>query len=128
MKCWPVEIDERSRSAGTGQKAQGSSCPIAMLWRIFWVVAVLQGIDLITTYAVLVSGGREGNVFMRRVILTPFAPFLKISALVFFAALIAASARFGRPSARRLSIAGYAVLIFYVLIDINNTVVLFKQR
>ena len=91
-----------------------------LLWRLFWVLAVLQAADLLTTYQVLASGGHEGNVFMRATILTPAAPMLKTLALVFFASLILMSARWGRPAPRRLMYAAYGLIAVYAVIVANN--------
>ncbi|MCL6553137.1 MAG: DUF5658 family protein [Firmicutes bacterium] len=90
------------------------------LWRQFWVIAVLQVADLHTTYLVLEKGGREGNVFMKSLILTPLAPVVKALALAFFAALIVGSHRYGHPSPRRLAIAAWVVLGIYLVTIINN--------
>jgi hypothetical protein len=92
----------------------------ALLWRLFWVLAVLQAVDLVTTYKVLSSGGYEGNFFMRKVILTPMAPLLKTLALIFFALLIIGSTARGRPSPRRLTFVAYGLVALYLVIVINN--------
>ena len=92
----------------------------AMLWRLFWVLAVLQVVDLITTYRVLSLGGREGNFFMRKVILTPMAPLLKTLALIFFALLIIGSTARGRPSPQRLTLVAFGLVALYLLVVINN--------
>ena len=92
----------------------------ARLWRLFWVLAVLQVVDLVTTYGVLLSGGHEGNVFMRRVILTPMAPLLKTLALIFFALLIIGSTARGRPSPQRLTLVAFGLVALYLLVVINN--------
>jgi hypothetical protein len=84
------------------------------------VLAVLQAVDLITTYQVLASGSHEGNWFMRAVILTPFAPVMKVLPLAFFAALIMLSTTRGRPAPGRLIIAAYVVVAVYVVIVGNN--------
>jgi len=120
--------EDHAREGLVTSGARSPSFPITALWRLFWGIAALQGIDLVTTYAVLASGGREGNIFLKQIILTPLAPILKLIALAFFAMLIAASGRLGKPDPRRLSIAGFAILIFYVLLDINNVIVLLRQH
>ena len=93
---------------------------IPRLWRLFWVLAVLQAVDLITTYVVLSMGGREGNLFMRKVILTPMAPLLKTLALIFFALLIIGSTARGRPSPQRLTLVAFGLVALYLLVVINN--------
>jgi hypothetical protein len=99
---------------------------VAVLWRQFWAIAFLQVADLWTTYRLLEAGGREGNLLMREVILTPMAPVVKALALVFLAALIVRSQRHGRPNPRRLAVLGWVVLGIYVVTVVNNlSIVLF---
>jgi len=100
----------------------------ARLWRLFWVLAVLQAVDLVTTYKVLSLGGHEGNVFMRKVILTPMAPLLKTLALIFFALLIIGSSARGRPSPQRLTVVAIGLVALYLLVVINNVSHLFLLR
>jgi uncharacterized protein DUF5658 len=100
----------------------------ARLWRLFWILALLQAIDLITTYGVLSLGGREGNFFMRKVILTPMAPLLKTLALIFFALLIIGSTARGRPSPQRLTLVAFGLVALYLLVVINNVSHLFLLR
>ncbi|MDR7482941.1 MAG: DUF5658 family protein [Armatimonadota bacterium] len=98
----------------------------AVLWRQFWALAAFQVADLWTTYRLLEGGGREGNVLMREVILTPMAPVVKALALVFLAALIVRSQRHGHPSPRRLAVAVWLVLGVYTVTIVNNlSIVLF---
>lgn len=94
------------------------------LWRLFWVIAILQAIDLATTYLILLLGGREGNIFMRRMILTPVAPLAKALALVFFAVLIMRASSRGRPSPSRLIVAAYVVIAAYTVVTVNNVAIL----
>jgi len=96
------------------------------LWRLFWAVAALQAGDLVTTYGMLSAGGREGNMFMRDVILTPVAPMVKALALVFLAGLIATSRQRGRPAPHRLVIAAWIIVGVYVVTVLNNvSIILF---
>ena len=95
-----------------------------VLWRLFWALTALQAIDLITTYLILGRGGREGNVFMREVILTPLAPVVKGFALLFLSALILSSLSRGRPAPRRLTVVTWVILGFYVATVVNNASVL----
>lgn len=97
-----------------------------VLWRQFWAIAAFQVADLWTTYRLLEAGGREGNVLMREVILTPMAPVVKALALVFLAALIVRSQRHGRPSPRRLAATAWVILGIYAITIVNNlSIVLF---
>ncbi len=102
--------------------------PSATLWRLFWVLAGLQLLDLVTTYRVIGSGGREGNLLMRAVILTPMAPLLKAFALVFLALLILGSRARGRPAPHRLIIVSCGLVAIYVLIVMNNVANLLFAR
>ncbi len=104
------------------------SSPVVALWRLFWALAILQLFDLITTYRVMAAGGREGNVLMRNVILTPMAPLLKTLALVFLALLIIGSSTRGRPAPRRLLGAAYGLVAIYVLVVLNNIASLLLVR
>jgi hypothetical protein len=90
------------------------------LWRQFWIVAALQAGDLVTTYGMLSAGGREGNLFMQDVILTPVAPMVKALALVFLAGLIVTSRQRGRPAPHRLVVAAWIIVGVYVVIVLNN--------
>ncbi len=99
--------------------------PTALLWRLFWALAALQAIDLFTTYQVISLGGREGNVFMRKVILTPMAPLLKTLALIFFALLIIGSTARGRPAPHRLTFVAFGLVALYLVVVINNLAHLF---
>ncbi|MDR7556525.1 MAG: DUF5658 family protein [Armatimonadota bacterium] len=108
---------------GKGRIALGS---VTVLWCQFWTIALFQAADLWTTYRLLEAGGREGNPLMREVILTPMAPIVKAFALVFLAALIVRSQRYGRPSPRRLAVLGWIVLGLYAVTVVNNlSIVLF---
>ncbi len=98
--------------------------PSPGLWGLFWILAALQVVDLGTTYAVLSAGGREGNPFMREVILTPMAPVLKAFALVFLAALIVGSVTRGRPAPHRLRVAMWIVFGVYAVLVLNNVSIL----
>lgn len=91
-----------------------------MLWKLFWGLAALQVADLVTTYFILSSGGREGNILMREVILTPMAPVLKVFALVFLATLIVGSTGRGRPAPHRLKVMMWVITSAYVVIVLNN--------
>ena len=90
------------------------------LWRLFWSLAVLQVADLVTTYRILSAGGREGNILMREVVLTPMAPVLKAFALVFLATLIVGSNGRGRPAPHRLAVAMWVIFAAYVVTVLNN--------
>jgi hypothetical protein len=68
------------------------------LWRWCWVIAILQAIDLGTTYAILLLGGREGNAFI--------------------------GTSLGRPSPRRLIRAAYVVVAAYVFVAATNVITL----
>lgn len=97
------------------------------LWRHFWALAVLQAADLGTTYWAFSSGaGREGNVVLRGLELTPAAPVLKVFALIFLALLIIRSTRRGVPAPRRLLILTSTTLVAYTLIVVNNVRVLLR--
>jgi hypothetical protein len=97
------------------------------LWRHFWALAILQAVDLATTYWGFASGlGREGNVLLRGLELTPAAPVLKVFALIFLALLIIRSTRHGVPAPRRLLIVTSTTLVFYTLIVLNNVLVLLR--
>ena len=92
-----------------------------LMWGLFWALVALQAVDLLTTYEFLATGkAREGNVFMRSVILTPLAPVLKAFALVFLATLIVGSITRGRPAPHRLMVVMWAMFAAYVLIVLNN--------
>jgi Domain of unknown function (DUF5658) len=101
-----------------------SPTPAAILWRWFWVLAALQAADLATTHLLIASGGREGNIFMREIVLTPIAPAVKVGALIFVAALIFLSSGRGRPRPRRLLVMLWVVCAAYVWIVGNNIVIL----
>lgn len=91
------------------------------MWGLFWALAALQAIDLLTTYEFLSTGkAREGNIFVKSVILTPIAPLLKAFALVFLATLVVRSLTYGRPAPRRLMIAMWVIFAAYVVVTLNN--------
>lgn len=95
------------------------------LWGLFWTLAALQIVDLVTTYEFLAAGkGREGNFFMKSFIHTPIAPVLKALALVFLATLIVASITRGQPAPYRLAVAMWVIFGAYVLIAVNNILIL----
>jgi uncharacterized protein DUF5658 len=95
-------------------------------WPLFWVIAGLQVVDLVTTYEILAKGGREGNVLMREVILTPMAPVVKALALVLLAAIIVRSQNYGSPRPRRLYTLLWIVFAMYLVVLVNNvSIVLF---
>jgi hypothetical protein len=93
---------------------------------LFWVIAGLQVADLVTTYEILASGGREGNIFMKDVILTPMAPVVKALALVLLAAIVVRSQNYGSPKPHRLFALLWTVLVMYIVVIANNlSIVLF---
>lgn len=95
------------------------------LWGLFWALAVLQLVDLVTTYEFLATGkGREGNVFMKSFIHTPMAPVLKAFALIFLATLIVGSMTRGRPAPHRLMVMMWVILAAYVVIALNNAYII----
>jgi hypothetical protein len=100
----------------------------ASLWRLFAGVALLQVGDLATTYTILSAGGREGNILMRTIILTPTAPVLKATALLVLAILIVSSTGRGWPAPRRLFIATQVIFAFYTVVVLNNLAVLLLPR
>ena len=100
------------------------AAPAGVLWFLFGTVVVLQASDLGTTYVILSSGGREGNILMRTIILTPAAPLLKAVALLILAALIISSTELGWPSPRRLIAAAGIICALYLVIVLNNLAVL----
>ncbi|MDR7419358.1 MAG: DUF5658 family protein [Armatimonadota bacterium] len=106
------------------EPTRSSSVSSSELWRLFSGLAVLQVLDLITTYEFLVDGAHEGNVFLRELILTPAVPVLKAFALVFLAILVIRSVDHGRPPRRRLRAAMWFILAVYVLIVVNNALIL----
>jgi Domain of unknown function (DUF5658) len=81
-------------------------------------------LDLITTYEFLADGAREGNVFLRELILTPMAPVLKAFALVFLAILVVRSIDHGRPAPHRLRLAMWFIVGIYTLVLANNLAIL----
>lgn len=94
------------------------------LWWLFWSLAGLQLADLITTYRILVLGGREANIFMREIITTPLAPLVKTLVLAFTAVLIRSSTRSGRPAPHRLLLMMAVVALIYVAVIGNNAAVI----
>ena len=97
------------------------------LWRHFWALAVLQAADQATTYWAFSTGaGREGNIVLRGLELTPAAPVLKALAMIFLALLIVRSTRRGVPAPRRLLILTSTTLVAYILILLNNVRVLLR--
>lgn len=99
------------------------------MWGLFWVLAALQAVDLLTTYEFLATGkAREGNIFMKSVILTPMAPVLKAFALIFLATLIVGSLTRGRPKPRRLMITMWIIFAVYVVIVLNNLYIILSPH
>ncbi len=99
------------------------------MWGLFWALAALQAVDLLTTYEFLSTGkAREGNLFMKSVILTPMAPVLKAFALVFLATLIVGSVTRGRPAPRRLMVAMWVIFAAYIVIALNNAYIILSPR
>lgn len=94
------------------------------LWRLFWALAALQVADLATTYLLIGRGGREGNIFMREVVLTPLAPVTKGFALIFIAALIFSSLERGRPAPHRLTVIIWVIASIYLVTVLNNVGIL----
>lgn len=88
------------------------------------MLATLQVLDLITTYELLIDGGREGNIFLRELILTPAVPVVKALALAFLAILVVRSIDHGRPAPQRLRTAMWFIITFYVLVVANNLFIL----
>ena len=98
------------------------------LWILFWLLVVLQAMDLATTYAALAKGAHEGNPALRGLLFTPVAPALKSLALVFFAILIVRSTNRGRPAPERLLAACRFVALIYLLIVANNVFLVMRGR
>jgi uncharacterized protein DUF5658 len=95
--------------------------PSRQLWALFWLLALLQAMDLATTYLALAGGGtREGNPAFRRLLFTPAAPLIKGFVLVFFAILIVSSTNRGRPAPGHLLIASRVLVILYLIIVGHN--------
>jgi hypothetical protein len=93
---------------------------------LFWIIAGLQVADLVTTYEILDKGGREGNVFMKEVILTPLAPVVKALALLLLAAIVVRSQNYGSPRPPRLYALLWIVFAMYIVVIVNNvSIVLF---
>jgi len=100
---------------------------IALLWRLFLLLVVLQAADLTTTYWGLAAGEREGNLFMRGVLHTPLAPIPKAVALAFLASLILGSSRRGWPAPGRLLVAASVIVMISVATVLNNLTVLIAR-
>lgn len=94
------------------------------LWVLFWLLAILQAMDLITTYLALQTGAVEGNPAFRGVLFTPAAPLLKIAALIFFAMLIIRGTTRGRPTPEHLLIAVRLLALVYLAIVANNILII----
>jgi hypothetical protein len=100
--------------------------PRVEAWPLFWAIAGLQVADLATTYRVLRMGGREGNVLMKEIILTPMAPVVKALALVLLAAIVVRSQNYGSPRPKALYLLLWIVFGMYIVVLINNlSIVLF---
>ncbi len=98
---------------------------ITWLWRLFWLIVILQAADLLTTYLALASGhAHEGNAFVRELIATPIAPVLKGSAILFLGGLMVLSTKYGWPKPRLLFTAVGVIVLVYVGIVANNLLVL----
>jgi hypothetical protein len=99
------------------------------LWSLFWVLVLLQAVDLATTYfAVRTAGAREGNPVLRDLMFTAGIPVLKGLALVFLAWLILRSANSGRPAPGRLLVAVQVTVLLYLAIVVNNVTVILGLR
>lgn len=95
------------------------------LWTLFWLLALLQVVDLATTYfAIVTKVAHEGNAFLTGLVFTPLAPVLKAFALVFLAILIVRSTNGGRPAPARLLVAARVTVVLYLAIVLNNVIVL----
>jgi hypothetical protein len=90
------------------------------LWVLFWLLVLLQAMDLVTTYLALASGAHEGNPALRGILFTPLAPLIKAFPLVFLAILIVRGTTRGRPAPARLLTAARVIASLYLLIVANN--------
>ncbi len=111
----------------SGTPTPPKSRTIALLWRLFLLLVVLQAADLTTTYWGLAAGDQEGNLFMRAVLLTPLAPIPKAVALTFLASLILGSSRRGWPAPRRLLVAASVIAMISAATVLNNLTVLISR-
>ena len=97
---------------------------VRQLWVLFWLLAVLQAMDLGTTYLALQTGAVEGNPAFRGLLFTPAAPLLKIIALIFFAILIIRGTTRGRPAPGHLLMATRLLAVVYLAIVANNLLII----
>lgn len=93
------------------------------LWSLFAVLALLQAMDLATTYVALAKGGREGNPVLRDLLFSPAAPLLKAIALVVLAILIVLSTNRHRHAPASLLTVTRWIVFIYIGIVANNIIV-----
>jgi Domain of unknown function (DUF5658) len=93
------------------------------LWTLFGLLALLQVMDLATTYIALTKGAREGNPALSSLLFTPAAPLLKVIALAGLAILIVLSTNWGRPAPARVLTAARLIVLVYVGIVANNIII-----
>lgn len=116
--------DEQSVKVRSAAEAAAPNHLTRQLWVLFWILAILQAMDLITTYLALETGAVEGNPAFRGLLFTPAAPLLKIAALIFFAMLIIRGTTRGRPTPEHLLIAIRLLALVYVAIVANNILII----
>jgi hypothetical protein len=90
------------------------------LWVLFWLLALLQAMDLVTTYLALASGAHEGNPALRAILFTPLAPLIKAFPLILLAILIVRGTTRGRPAPAHLLTATRVLASVYLVIVANN--------
>lgn len=94
---------------------------VSQIWRSYWVLAVLNAVDLLFTYTAVERGVDEANVLLRPILLTPWPLAIKTAALVLLALALAQAGRSASRVPRivhmlRLAVGVYlTVTVFHVL-------------
>ncbi|MDQ7848887.1 MAG: DUF5658 family protein [Armatimonadota bacterium] len=98
--------------------------PLSQIWRSYWVLAVLNAVDLLLTYTAVEGGVDEANVLLRPIVLTPWPLAIKTAALVLLALALAQAGRSAPRLAHilqmlRLAVGVYLVVTFFHVLGLR---------